>query len=98
MTHVRIHFFKMSDHPLVDIEENSPQRVSRTSVPGYVDVTDYVVGVNKKSTRGMTKEEFHQMWSKQPKNQFMSIDVLKSDCPPELLDPATPVSIILVEL
>ena len=91
MALICMYFFKMSDH-LIDMDENPPHRISRTSVPGYIEIGNFVVGINGKDVRGMEAKQFRQLFAKQHSNRCMYIDVLIGDCPQDLLDPNSMVS------
>ena len=95
MTLVRMYFFKMSDH-LIDIDDHPPHPIRRTSVPGFLEIGDFVVGINGKDSRELREKQFRLLNSKQPKNQCMFIDVLKADSSPTFLDHSTPVSLSLI--
>ena len=91
MALTRIYYFKMSDH-LIDMDENSPHCIRRTSVPGYLEIGHFVVGINGKDVRKMEAKQFRLLFSKLPSNRCIFIDVLSKDSPPDLLDSTAEVS------
>ena len=80
---------------IFDTDLNVPQRITRSSVPGVINLGSSIVKINYVDVRGFDSKQFRSVYSKVKVEDSMFMDILCDVFDPSLLQPQNPVSIFL---